>query len=81
MQLPVAIIVLLLFSYSVLRASAQSGQLGNAAEPDAEENRTIGCYALEPEEGTVIKLETANSSAALLRAQCYSVCLEQVCTR
>ena len=77
MQPPVLIAVVLLFSYLVLYASAQSGQLGNAAE-DAEEDRPIGCYALEPEEGTVNKLETANSSAALLRAQCYSVCLEEV---
>ena len=59
---------------------AQSG--GNTANADAEEDdKPVGCFAREPEQNTANELlVTANSTAALLRAQCYSICLEQVCT-
>ena len=81
MQPPVAITALLLVSCLVLRVGAESGgQLGETTTDEEDSPRIMGCYALEPEEeeGTVNNLETANSSAALLRAQCYSACLEQV---
>ena len=73
---PLVATVVLLFSFFVL-IDAQSG--GNTADADAEEDdKPVGCFAREPEQNTANELVTANSTAALLRAQCYSICLEQV---
>ena len=74
---PLVVTVVLLFSFFVL-IDAQSG--GNTTDADAEEDdKPVGCFAREPEQNTANELvPTANSTAALLRAQCYSICLEQV---
>ena len=75
--LALAHLVLTLLLFGSPLSYAQSG--GDTVDVDAEEdNKPVGCFAREPEQNTANELVTANSIAALLRAQCYSICLEQV---